>query len=153
MTGDARDPAAAPGLRRSLRVRAVAPGSLTLEAPRAAACGACAARAGCGAGALAELVGGTAALTVPCDAAPKAGDHVEVEMAAGVFLGVVLRAYLWPVVGVVVLAIAALAAGLPDWLTAALSLPVMAACWWPLRRAEKAARHAAPVRIVTSGAP
>ena len=129
-------------LSQTLRVYAVGDDRLWLEADRAAACAVCAARAGCGAGALAGLLQDAPQLIVlprshdVCrDVYP--GDEVVVSIPAGTFLGAVGRAYLVPPLALV-LGVALLSwLGLPQLLVAGLSLPLLALSLWPLRWAER----------------
>ena len=126
-------------LRRVLRVRSIEDGQVVLEGERASACASCAARMGCGAGALNELMGGQQQLRLPApfDLAP--GDDVVVAMEDSAFLRAVLRAYLLPPLALAVTAALALAAGLPDILTALSCAVALAVGFIPLRLAE---RHA-----------
>ncbi|WP_226625223.1 SoxR reducing system RseC family protein [Alloyangia pacifica] len=134
-------------LRQRLRVTAVSGTRVSLEGARASACRTCAARSGCGAGALAELAGGTMRLTLPRPEGVRLGDEVIVALPAAAFLGAAGLAYLLPPAALV-LALALFAAlGLPDVWSALLCLPVLALSLLPLRRAELRGSVAEALRI------
>lgn len=124
-------------LRQTLRVTALNDGLVALEGQRAGACAGCAARTGCGAGALAEMVGGTQTLRVPQTLPLAVGDAVVLAMDRRAFLGAALRAYLLPPAALVATAGMAQAFGLTDMVTALLCLPIFALAFLPLLRADR----------------
>ena len=134
-------------LRQRLRVVALEGDDVLLAGARASACGRCAARAGCGTGALAEMIGGSQQLRLPRPLPLAVGDEVVVVMEGGAFLGAAFRAYLLPPAALAVTAVLAAAFGLNDAVTAALCLPVLALSLWPLARAESRARRRSALRI------
>jgi len=136
-------------LRRTLRVASVEGGVIEVEIDRASGCAACAARAGCATGALAELAASAPLrLGLPSGARVQPGDEVVVAIPAGGFLGAVSAAYLVPPL-VLVLAVGLFTAlGLPDLAVAGLSLPVFALSLWPVRRVERRGRVLADLSIV-----
>lgn len=119
-------------LRRRLRVISAGDGQVVLDAPRAAACKSCAAREGCGSGALSEMLGGGGQLTLRCDEAVEPGAEVDVVLSRAALLGGVARAYLWPSLALVTVATGSAVLGLSDALTALLCLPALAAGFLPL---------------------
>lgn len=121
-------------LRRRLRVAALEDGHVRLTGTRASACNGCAARARCGPGALAEMIGGAQGLRLPQTLPLDVGDEVIVTMESGAFLNGVLRADLLPAAALAVAALAGLALELPDAVTAALCLPALALAFLPLAR-------------------
>jgi sigma-E factor negative regulatory protein RseC len=127
-------------MRRTLTVAAVQGSDVILSAPRASACSGCAARSGCGAGALTEVLGGTDTLRLPRTVPLEEGDEVVVAMSERRFLGAVLRAYLLPAVALALLAGIGLALDLPDAVIAGLSLPVLAIAFLPAIRADRRER-------------
>jgi sigma-E factor negative regulatory protein RseC len=143
------DPEDRRALRRALRVASVEDGVIEVEIDRASGCAACAARAGCATGALAEMAAGAPLrLGLPSGASVRPGDEVVVAIPAGGFLGAVGAAYLLPPL-VLVLAVGLLTAlGLPDLAVAALSLPVFALSFWPVHRIERRGRVLADLSIV-----
>ncbi|WP_258092649.1 SoxR reducing system RseC family protein [Salipiger pentaromativorans] len=133
--------AAPRALRQRLRVVAVEGGRMRLEGQRISACAQCAARTGCGAGALADLSGpAPLRLSLPHDGAAAPGDEVVVAMPAGAFLGAASLAYLLPPAALAATAALASAAGAPDVLAAALCLPAFVLSLLPLRRADRRGR-------------
>ena len=134
-------------LRRRLRVAAVEDGNVWLTGPRDSECRGCAARSGCGAGAIAEMVGREQGLRLPQTVPLAVGDVVVVTMESGAFLGSVLRAYLFPAGALVVVALIALAAGLSDAATAVLCIPALALALIPLARADAGSSPAPTLRI------
>ncbi|MBK1635446.1 SoxR reducing system RseC family protein [Rhodovulum adriaticum] len=152
MPGAACPAADGPGdpraLRQTLRVAGVADGRVQLEADRLSGCAHCAARAGCGTGALAELTGGgPVRIDLPGPASVRPGDHVVVSMPGGAFLGAAGLAYLLPPAALVLAAGLFAALGLPDLMVAALCLPVLLLSLLPARRADRRGRLAAAMRI------
>lgn len=111
-----RDDDVAPrALVERLRVVAVGPERLTVLADRAAGCASCAARKGCGAGALAEL---SRPQLIEIEH-PRAfdvhlGDEIEVEMGGNDFLAAAGLAYLLPAVTLVLGVALASGAGFGD---------------------------------------
>lgn len=147
----------APGaLTRTLRVVSVSGGVARLEAPRAPACGSCAARAGCGAAALAGL-SAPIVLEVSAEAPGggtlRPGDAVAVSLPAATFLSAMALGWLLPPAALVGAAGAAAALGLPDLGAAALCVPVFLLSLLPLRRAERRGRMAAAMRAEAAFAP
>ncbi|SFC19920.1 SoxR reducing system RseC family protein [Tropicimonas isoalkanivorans] len=134
-------------LRRRLRVAGWEDGEAILAGKRASACVHCSARLGCGAGALAEMVGGTQKVRLPSAMPLAPGDEVVVAMESGAFLGAAIRAYLLPPAALAATAMASLAAGLPDAATAALCIPALALSFLPLARADRRERQRANMRI------
>lgn len=135
-------------LSERLRVVAVEGARVRLLAQRASGCAACAARNGCGAGALAAL-GGAAELDL---AAPQrldlvVGEEVEVAMSSADFLTLAGLAYLLPPLTLALGAALAAALELPDLLSAALCLPLLALSLVPVARAERSGRFANALRI------
>ncbi len=135
-------------IRRTLRVASVGEARVALEAKRLTACTTCAARAGCGAGALAEMAGDDILrLELDSHARVAPGDDVVVSMPAGTFLGAAGLAYLLPP-AVLVLAVALFSAlGLSDGPMALLAVPVLAVSFLPLWRAERTGRLTDDIRI------
>lgn len=123
-------------LRQRLRVTAISGGRVSLEGARAPACSACAARGGCGVGALAELGGGRMRLTLPRPDGVGPGDEVIVAMPAAAFLGAAALAYLLPPAALVLALALCAVLGLPDLWSALLCLPALGVSLLPLRRAE-----------------
>ena len=86
------------------RVVAVEPDAVWIEADRSAACGKCAARAGCGQGALSALlqsgkgrvraISGDTLTAAQC----AVGDEVVIQVPEGSVLGVSLVIYVFPIV-------------------------------------------------------
>ena len=141
-TGDPR------ALRQRLRVAGVEGGMVRLTADRLAGCATCAARSGCGAGALAEMAGpGPLEIALPWrgDAAP--GDEAVVAMSGGAFLGAAGLAYLLPAAAVALAAGVFSALGLSDLMVALLCLPVLALSFLPVRLAERRARRVPALEI------
>lgn len=134
-------------LRQRLRVAALDEGMVTLEGERAAACTRCAARSGCGAGALAEMLGGRQSLRLPQTLPLAVGDEVVVAMESGTFLGAAALAYLVPPAALAALAMLSEAFGLSNGVTAALAVPAFALSFVPLRRADRRELQHAPLRL------
>lgn len=135
-------------LRQRMRVAAQRDGWVLLEADRASACGACAARPGCGAGALTEaLGGGPARLVAPQDRAAPVGEEVEVAMSGAMFLRLSALAYLLPPASLAALAALAAATGLSDATLALLCLPTLALSLTPLWLAERGGGAGRALRI------
>jgi sigma-E factor negative regulatory protein RseC len=136
-------------LRQRLRVGGVDGALVRLEADRLSGCAQCAARAGCGAGALAELVGpGPLQIGLPNVAAVAPGDEVVVSISGGAFLGAAGLAYLLPPATLVVAASLFSALGLSDLHVALLCLPVLALSFLPARLADRRGRIASALQIV-----
>ena len=133
MTGKADLPA----LRETLRVVSLDAGKVQLSGDRSAACTACAARAGCGMGALSEMIGGAHELQLAQSIPLSVGEDVTVAMSRGAFLGAVVTAYLLPAAALAIVAMAASVLNLSDISTALLCLPALALALLPLRRAER----------------
>ncbi|WP_176473921.1 SoxR reducing system RseC family protein [Actibacterium ureilyticum] len=129
-------------LRQRLQVVALDDGRAALRLERDAGCAACAARAGCGAAALAQLLGTDRDLSLPGDAPLTAGTDVTVAMERDVFLGAALRAYLIPPVALAGAASVCAALGLSDLATAVICVPALAVSFVPLRRADRRAGRA-----------
>lgn len=140
-----------PTLRETLRVVAVEGGQVRLSGDRASACAACSARAGCGAGALAGLIGGRHELRVDRGLPVAVGEEVTVAMSRGAFLGAVLRAYLLPCLALVSVALASAFLDLSDIVTALLCFPALALAVLPLRRAERRERANSALWLEPSG--
>ncbi|MBN9887930.1 SoxR reducing system RseC family protein [Salipiger abyssi] len=135
-------------LRQVMRVVAVDGDQLRLEGRRATACAQCAARSGCGAGALAELAGSASLrLTLPAPQMLRPGDAVVVALPATRFLAAAGLAYLLPPAALAATAVLARASGLSDGAAALLCLPVLALSLWPLRRAERRGRVLSALRV------
>ncbi|WP_171060707.1 SoxR reducing system RseC family protein [Poseidonocella sp. HB161398] len=136
-------------LRQTLKVVSAGDGYAELEAARAEACGACAGRAGCGAGALAEMAakGDCRTLRLPTEMGLAPGDRVVVAMESGAFLSAAMRAYLLPPAALALTAAISAAAGLPDLIAALLCLPALALALLPLRQAERRGRLGGSLRI------
>lgn len=124
-------------LRQTLQVTALCDGQAALEGQRASACASCAAKTGCGAGALAEILGGTQTLRVPQTLPLAVGDNVVLAMDRRAFLGAALRAYLLPPAVLVAMVLLARMLGLADLLTALLCLPALALALVPLWRSDR----------------
>ncbi|MEM8571766.1 MAG: SoxR reducing system RseC family protein [Pseudomonadota bacterium] len=141
-------------MRRRVRVIAVDRDAVIVEGDRTSACSTCAARTGCAAGALAELVGGSQRLSLPQAFSVSPGEEVIVAMEDRAFLGTALRAYLLPPLALSGVAFLAMVLGISNTVTALLCLPVFALCLLGLRRADRA-MQAQPVmwlEPVSSGA-
>lgn len=155
---DAAGPACAAALApRALsaraRVVAVANGRLRLVAERGAACGACAARRDCGAGALAEMEPAAVLdIAAPPGLQLAPGDEVEVTIPAGRFLGAAGLAYLLPPVVLVTGTAACAALGLGDLATAAACLPLLALSFLPLVVLERRGGLEGALRITAPAA-
>ncbi|SIO53752.1 positive regulator of sigma(E), RseC/MucC [Rhodovulum sp. ES.010] len=147
-------PACGPGatdpraLRQRLRVIAVDGSHVRLQADRMAGCAHCAARAGCGTGALTEMAAaGPIDISLPRSATVAPGDEAIVAMSGGAFLRAAGLLYLLPP-AIVVLAAATLAAlGLPDLTVALLCLPALALSLLPARLVERRGRVGSALRI------
>lgn len=124
-------------MRHRLTVTALRDGYVYLEGERDTACSSCAAKTGCGAGALSEMIGGKQTLRLPQTIPMAVGDDVVVAMEPRAFLGAALRAYLLPPLALVVTAGLAVGLGLGDAATAGLCLPALALSFVPLVRAER----------------
>lgn len=125
-------------LTQNLRVASVSEGVATLDNPRRSACEKCGARAGCGAGALAEMFPATSPrLPVPPGASIAAGDFVTVTMPGQRFLALASLAYLLPPLTLVLGAGLCVALGLPDLVTAVLCVPLLALSLIPLAYADR----------------
>ncbi|TCP61726.1 RseC/MucC-like positive regulator of sigma(E) [Rhodovulum bhavnagarense] len=143
--GDGADPRV---LRRRLRVAGVDGGIARLEVDRLSGCTRCAVRAGCGTGALAQMLG-----SHPLDIrlrhtggiAP--GDEVVVAMSGGAFLGAAGLAYLLPPATLVSAAAILSALGLSDIWVALSCLPVLALSLLPAWLAGRRDRLAHALRI------
>lgn len=141
-------------LTRRLRVVAVSGAGVEVDASRSAACTACAARAGCGTGALGEMLAGSERLTLGPVTGARPGDALNVSMASGPFLLAAALAWLLPPLALALAVCAFAALGLPDPLVAGLCLPVLTLSLVPLRLAET--RRRAPVlsvQLASTGAP
>lgn len=124
-------------LSRCLRVRSVNETAVELEVSQASACGACALRSGCGAGALAEMAG-LKTFSVPLPTNPPApGDQVELSVPGNVFLRMVALAFLLPAGALVVAVVVGSAAGLTDIAVAFVAALALILSFWPLRIAEQ----------------
>ncbi|MEX5729950.1 sigma-E factor negative regulatory protein RseC [Rhodovulum iodosum] len=135
-------------LRQTLRVAAVEGGLVRLEANRLSGCAHCAARAGCGARALAELAGaGPLEIGLPRTADVAPGDEVVVSMSGGAFLGAAGLAYLLPPAALVLAAGVFSALGLSDLWVALACLPVLVLSFLPVHRADRRGRIAAALSI------
>ncbi|TCP43347.1 SoxR reducing system RseC family protein [Rhodovulum marinum] len=141
-------PHEARALRQTLRVVGVEGARVRLAGDRLSGCAACAARAGCGAGALAEMLdAGPLEITLPRGAPVAPGDRVVVAMEGGAFLGAAGLAYLLPPAALVAAAAGFAALGLSDLWVAALCAPVLALALLPAWRADRRGRIAAALRI------
>ena len=135
-------------LRRTLRVAAVRDGQVELEADRLSACRTCAVKAGCGTGALAEMIEGrTLRISVARPDHISPGDDVTVALPAGAFLGAAGLAYLLPPFALVVAVMVCAGLGLTDRATFAIGLGALALSFWPLRRVDRAGRLMAAMQI------
>ncbi len=135
-------------LRQRLRVAAIEKDFIRLEVDRASACSRCGVRAGCGAGALTEMIGGgRSTIRVPRTRAVRPGDEVIVAMPAGTFLGGMVLAHLLPPASLALAAACFIGLGLPDVVAAVLSLPVLALSLIPLLWAERRGRMSSKLRI------
>lgn len=135
-------------LRQRLRVAGVQGGMVRLQADRLSGCAACAARAGCGAGALADLVeAGPLEISLPDTGGIAPGDKVIVTLPGGAFLGAAGLAYLVPPLALVLGAAGFSALGLGNLATALACLPVLALSLLPARLAERRGRLAAAMTI------
>ncbi|MBN2905370.1 MAG: SoxR reducing system RseC family protein [Rhodobacteraceae bacterium] len=135
-------------LRQTLRVAGVEGAVVLLEASRVSGCAHCAARAGCGAGALAELLEtGPLEIGLPRIGPIAPGDEVVVSMSGNAFLGAAALAYLVPPAAVVLGAGVFSAFGLSDLNVALLCVPVLALSFLPVRRADRRGRLASALRI------
>ncbi|MCO8144601.1 SoxR reducing system RseC family protein [Rhodovulum tesquicola] len=142
---DPEDPRA---LRQTLRVAGVEGAVVRLEASRLSGCAACAARAGCGAGALAELLdAGPLEIALPRIGHVAPGDQVVVSIPGTAFLGAAGLAYLLPPAALVLAATGFSAGGLSDLWVALLCVPVLALSFLPARRADSRGRFASALRI------
>lgn len=139
-------------LRQTLRVASVKGDRVLLEGRRPSACSACAARSGCGAGALAEMAG-SAPLRLSLGGAGSlcAGDEVEVSIPAGTFLSAAALAWLVPPAALVMAAALCDLADVSDGLAAAICLPVLALSFLPLRFADRRGRMLSRLRIEEPG--
>lgn len=135
-------------LRQRMRVAARKGGWVLLEAERAGACGACAARAGCRAGALGAMLSGGPARVVLPEPDVRIGEEVEVAMSGAAFLRASALAYLLPPAALSAAAAFAAAAGLSDGEAALLCAPTLLLSLAPLWLAERLgdARRALRVR-------
>ena len=137
-------------MRQTLRVITVGQDAVWLEVDRASACASCGARAGCGAGALAEMIGGgKSTIRVPRTCSVHPGDAVVVAMPARAFLGGAVLAYLLPPASLALMAGGALAFGVSDLVAALVSLPVLALSLVPLLWVERRGRMRSQLRIET----
>ncbi len=134
-------------LRQNLRVVALDGEEVVLAGARASGCGQCGVRDGCGAAALAGMIGGEEHLRLPRTLPLAVGDEVVVAMTGDAFLGAALRAYLLPPAALAGAAALAATLGFSDGATAALCLPALALALWPLARAERCARNRPVLRI------
>lgn len=135
-------------MRRRLRVAAVERGQVRLTAERASACGGCAARAGCAAGALAEMAGAAELVLPLARTGPVApGDEVTLALPATAFLGAAGLAWLAPPASIA--AVAALGGGLgwPDWLVALFGAAALLLSLANLRGAERRGRLLAALAV------
>ncbi|MEM8553234.1 MAG: SoxR reducing system RseC family protein [Pseudomonadota bacterium] len=135
-----------PQMRRSLRVIGVDGTRVTLEAPRASACASCAIKAGCGTGALAEMLGAKETLCVDTDIPTSVGDVLEVTMDRTQFLQTLLWVYATPALALILVAAMSLVAGLSNGTTAVLLIPALGLALLPMLRAEKRTATAVSVR-------
>lgn len=124
-------------LRQTLRVTALSDGQVALEGRRASACASCAAKTGCGAGALAEMLDGKQRLKVQQTFPLGVGDDVVLAMDRRAFLGAALRAYLLPPATLVTVAGLAGWLGLGDVTTALLCIPSLVLAFLPLWRIDR----------------
>ncbi len=127
-------------LSQTMRVTAVTGDRVRLEAPRAAACHACAARQGCGAGALTEMLGGRTVLDLPRPGDVAVGQEVRVTLPGSSFLTAAGLAYLLPPAALALGAGVGAALGWSDAVLALVCGPVFAVSFWPLVRAERRGR-------------
>ncbi|ARE40193.1 Sigma factor RpoE regulatory protein RseC [Rhodovulum sp. P5] len=142
------DPGEGRALRQKLRVADVDEAVVRLEANRMAGCAHCAARAGCGTGALAEMAGGgLLEIALPRTGAVAPGDEVIVSFSGNAFLGAAGLAYLLPPAALVLAAGLFSALGLSDLVVALSCIPVLALSFLPLRLADRRGRIAAAMRI------
>ena len=143
-TADTCPTGSARALHQVMRVTAFTEDRVQVSASRASDCASCAARSGCGAGALAELLGGGAiSVDLPRSGPVALGQDVTVSLPARTFLGAAGLAYLLPPSALVLAAAGGAALGWPDAGIAGLCLPVLAASFLPLLRAERRGRMAA----------
>lgn len=141
-------PAHPRALRQTLKVVGVDGSRVRLRADRMSGCANCAARQGCGTGALAELLDtGPLEITLPRPGTVAPGDEVIVSISGSAFLGATGLAYLLPPAALVVAAGVFSAAGLSDLYTALLCLPVLALSLLPARRADRRGRLASALHI------
>ncbi|MDP3340377.1 SoxR reducing system RseC family protein [Frigidibacter sp.] len=132
-----------------LKVLAVAADHLVLAADRAAGCAGCAARAGCGAGALAGMAGPTVlSIARPEGFVVRPGDEIELAMAGNAFLAAAGLAYLLPAAALVAAVCGAAAAGLSDLGAGAVGALALALSFVPLARAERRGGAALEVQAV-----
>ncbi|MEO1677779.1 MAG: SoxR reducing system RseC family protein [Pseudomonadota bacterium] len=135
-------------LTETLRVAAVEGDQVHLVGDRAAGCRSCAARAGCGAGALTEVIGGQLRVSVPLTLPVSVGDEVAVALPGATFLGAAALTYLLPPAALALTAGIGAGLGWSDIVTAALCLPVFALTLLPIVRAERRGRVAAELSIL-----
>ena len=135
------EPAACAGsdgvMRQTLTVAAIGDGYVWLSGRRASGCTSCAAKTGCGAGALAEIMDGEQALRLPLTMPLSVGDRVVVAMERSAFLGAAMKAYLLPPLALIGVAALSMGLGLSDWSAAVLCIPALALSLWPLSRAGR----------------
>ncbi|MCV6596979.1 MAG: SoxR reducing system RseC family protein [Mangrovicoccus sp.] len=133
-------------LRQKLRVSAVRDGLVYLTGNRASACNSCAARTGCGAGALAQMGQNELRFCVSQTAEPLVeNQEVTVAMGRSAFLGAAVRAYLLPPLALVGMALIASVLELSNLWTIILSLIVLGLSFLPLRRLDRHVQDAPPL--------
>jgi sigma-E factor negative regulatory protein RseC len=146
--------AAEPMLRETLRVVAVGEGRVELEARRASACTACAAKRACATGVMAEMgriadrgQDGVERISLPHHGPASPGDSAVVVMPSSAFLRAAGLAYLFPVLALVLCVSLCQALGLSDLIAAALCVPLLALSFLPFRASEKRGRLGAALTI------
>ncbi|WP_176518611.1 SoxR reducing system RseC family protein [Rhodobacter maris] len=137
-----------------LRVVAVGPERLTVLADRAAGCAACAARKGCGTGALAQLSRPQLLeIDRPAGLEIRPGDEVEVEMGGNAFLAAAGLAYLLPALALVAGVSLASGLGLGDLGAGLAGLFALGLGFVPVALIERRRRGASDLRAVAVFAP
>ncbi|GAA0309289.1 SoxR reducing system RseC family protein [Rhodovulum strictum] len=135
-------------LRQTLRVVGVEGAVVRLTADRMSGCAQCAARTGCGAGALAEMADSAPLeIRLPRSVLVAPGDEVVVSMPGNALLGAAGLAYLLPPAALVLAAAIFSGLGLSDLTVALLCLPVLALSLLPARLADRRGGLVSGMRI------
>ncbi|MDM3869828.1 SoxR reducing system RseC family protein [Porticoccus sp. W117] len=138
----------------TVTIGAVEKDCIWVEATPKSACGACAARSGCGQRLLGKLMAKPNLVRVPLAAgfnrSLNVGDQVQVGVSEAMLVSGSVTLYLLPIVAMMALSGAATVIGWSDWLVAASALTGLCLGAWGVRRyALRRSRDYSPVLMAT----